>query len=76
MKKVIRLTESDLHRIVKESVERILEEDDTFRNHVSQRIIDDLKASKSTHRAGDSEWIKKRYACNDDVANDVANKLK
>lgn len=30
MKKTIRLTESDLHRIVKESVKRILKEDDYF----------------------------------------------
>jgi Ethanolamine utilization protein EutJ (predicted chaperonin) len=28
-KKLIRLTESDLHRIVKESVKRVLKEDDT-----------------------------------------------
>jgi len=29
MKKLVRLTESDLHRIVKESVKRVLKEDDT-----------------------------------------------
>lgn len=42
MKKVIRLTESDLHRIIKESVKRILKEDSTFDNHIAGNIFDDI----------------------------------
>lgn len=33
MKQIIRLTESDLHRIVKESVQRILKEEDEYDAH-------------------------------------------
>ena len=36
MKQVIRLTESDLHRIVKESVQRILKEQDDWDAHLQQ----------------------------------------
>ena len=32
MKKLVRLTESDLHRIVRESVKRILKENDMYKN--------------------------------------------
>lgn len=42
MKTIIRLTESDLHRIVKESVKRILKEDSTFDNHIAGNIYDDI----------------------------------
>ena len=41
-KRLIRLTESDLHRIVKESVKRILKEDSTFDNHIAGNIYDDI----------------------------------
>ena len=34
MNKLIRLTEQDLHRIVKESVQRILKEEDESQNHI------------------------------------------
>ena len=43
MKKLIRLTESDLHRIVKESVNRILKEvnyADNYRMHPNEKIDD------------------------------------
>lgn len=36
MKKIIRLTESDLHRIVKNSVQRILKEDNVLGNDFMQ----------------------------------------
>jgi hypothetical protein len=42
MKTIIRLTESDLHKIVKNSVKRILKEDSTFDNHIAGNIYDDI----------------------------------
>ena len=42
MKKIVRLTESDLHKIIKESVKRILKEDSTFDNHIAGNIYDDI----------------------------------
>ncbi len=42
MKQIIRLTESDLHKIIKESVKRILKEDSTFDNHIAGNIYDDI----------------------------------
>jgi hypothetical protein len=42
MKRIIRLTESDLHRIIKNSVKRILKEDSTFDNHIVGNIYDDI----------------------------------
>lgn len=43
MKKIIRLTESDLHRIVKESVKSIMNADTSFERHIAERIIDDIQ---------------------------------
>jgi hypothetical protein len=43
MKKIIRLTESDLHRIVKESVKRILKEDNSLELRVAEKILDDIQ---------------------------------
>ena len=43
MKRIIRLTENDLHRIVKESVRKVLKEDDSFYRHIAQNIIDDIQ---------------------------------
>jgi hypothetical protein len=45
MKRMIRLTESDLHQIVKESVNRILREGYSKKNFLS------LNESKNSHRA-------------------------
>jgi hypothetical protein len=42
MKKIIKLTESDLHNIIKESVKRILKEDSTLDNHIAGNIYDDI----------------------------------
>ena len=41
-KQIIRLTESDIHKIVKESIKRILKEDSLFDNHISSNIFDDM----------------------------------
>ena len=43
MKRIIRLTESDLHRIVKESVKRILKEDNSMELRVAGKILDDIR---------------------------------
>ena len=42
MKNIIKLTESDLHNIIKESVKRILKEDSTLDNHIAGNIYDDI----------------------------------
>ena len=42
MKRIIRLTEGDLHRIIKNSVKRILREDSTFDNHIAGNIYEDI----------------------------------
>lgn len=41
-KKLIRLTESDLHRIVKESVSRILKEDNSYNINDMKQFVSDL----------------------------------
>jgi len=58
MKQVIRLTESDLHKIIKESVKRILKEDTTFDNHIAGEIFDDL-IQKGIYRRLPPEKLKK-----------------
>ena len=52
MKKLIRLTESDLHRIVKESVKRVLNEVGETPN--GQRKLGALQARKVINADGDS----------------------
>lgn len=52
MKKLIRLTESDLHRIVKESVSRILRE--VGETPEGQRKLGALQARKIINADGDS----------------------
>lgn len=42
MKRIIRLTEGDLHRIIKNSVKKILREDSTFDNHIAGNIYEDI----------------------------------
>ena len=47
-KQVIRLTESDLHRIIKESVNRILKEDETY--------VDKLRRQDAEKKASWDAW--------------------
>jgi hypothetical protein len=42
MKKIIRLTEGDLHKIIKESVKKILKEETFMDNHIADNIFDDF----------------------------------
>jgi len=42
MKKVLRLTERDLHKIIKESVKKILNEETFMDNHIADNIFDDF----------------------------------
>ena len=81
MKKVIRLTESDLHRIIKESVKRILKEDTTFDNHIADKIFDDM-VQKGLYRRMNNQmyvdWIMNSYGLKENqrnVAEMVADKL-
>ncbi len=46
MKKIIRLTESDLHRIVKESVQKVLKEQDMF----LQQLKDDAASGELNNK--------------------------
>ena len=77
-KKLIRLTEEDLHKIVKESVKRILREDSSFDEHIAARIIDDLERNGKINRKMRYNqyimWIMKQYACSQNVATIVADK--
>jgi hypothetical protein len=63
MKKIVRLTESDLHRIIKESVKRILKEDATS-YLIFNEILEDYKAEDMAIEYGISkdeaavEWFK------------------
>ena len=51
--KRIRLTESDLHRIVKESVKRVLMEKDYHRGYRAGRSLDVLHTTDGTYRDED-----------------------
>lgn len=53
MKKLIRLNESDLHRIVKESVKRVLMEKDYHRGYRAGRSLDVLHTTDGTYRDED-----------------------
>ena len=81
MKKVIRLTESDLHRIIKESVKRILKEDSTFDNHIAGNIFDDIIQRGLYRRIQPKQlkdYIMKAYGLNTDeegVADIVVDKV-
>lgn len=81
MKKVIRLTEGDLHRIVKESVKRILKEDTWFDNHIADNIFDDMVQKGLYRRMNNSayvEWIMDSYGLGENqrnIAEKVADKL-
>ena len=81
MKKIIRLTESDLHRIIKESVKRVLKEDTTFDNHIADKIFDDM-VQKGLYRRMNNQmyvdWIMNSYGLKENqrnVAEMVADKL-
>lgn len=59
MKKIIRLTESDLHRIVKESVERILREDvlgDDWRESEENTVKNNYEPFDSQKDDGEHNW--------------------
>jgi hypothetical protein len=55
MKRIIRLTESDLHRIVKQSVKRILREDNSMEQRVAEKILDDIQNNNPELLQGDPE---------------------
>ena len=81
MKKVIRLTESDLHRIVKESVKRVLREgvmdDASFNSTVIDKILDDISPDGSPVNVRDynvSE-IMRRYGVDERIAKEVKKRL-
>jgi len=81
MKKIIRLTESDLRRIIKESVKRVLKEDTTFDNHIADKIFDDM-VQKGLYRRMNNQmyvdWIMDSYGLKEsqrNVAEMVADKL-
>jgi hypothetical protein len=81
MKRIIRLTESELHRIVKESVKRILKEDSTFDNHIAGNIYDDIIQKGLYRRLQPNklkDFIMNSYglkASEEGVANTVVNKV-
>jgi hypothetical protein len=60
MKKIIRLTESDLHRIVKESVERILREDvlgnDWREKEDNNEVMNNYEAFEAQQDEKDNNW--------------------
>jgi hypothetical protein len=60
MKKIIRLTESDLHRIVKESVERILREDvlgnDWREKEDNNEVMNNYEAFETQQDEKDNNW--------------------
>jgi hypothetical protein len=81
MKRIIRLTESDLHRIIKNSVKRILKEDSTFDNHIAGNIYDDI-IQKGIYRRIQPDKLKdfiiNSYGLNygeERIANIVVNKV-
>ena len=55
MKRIIRLTESDLHRIVKNSVKRILREDNSLEMRVAEKILDDIRNNNPELLQGEPE---------------------
>lgn len=54
MKQRIRLTESDLHRMIKESVREVLNEEESFLDNVGNREKDDYKLIFSIRA-----WVRK-----------------
>ena len=61
MKKVIRLTESDLHRIVKESVNKILKEEFGDWRDAYDAYMDYLPAGNDPERHSKGEDLRKAY---------------
>lgn len=57
-KKLIRITEGDLHRIVKESVNRVLREGAEYNEEIWNRIADayDYSVKWSHSRFGNGDW--------------------
>jgi hypothetical protein len=74
MKRLIRLTESDLHRIVKESVKRVIKEDDDIWGNFSNDQYN-AKDSQYTRQPIDPNNINqiKSYV---KAANEIGEKLK
>jgi hypothetical protein len=71
MKKTIRLTEGDLHRIIKESVNRIISENEE--NEITNDYIDRARRkSKFQNFMRGNKWFGK----SNDTMNDQANALK
>lgn len=79
-KQIIRLTESDLHKIIKESVIKILE-DNTFDNHIADNIFDDM-IKRGLYRRLQPEQLKdyimREYGLRigqESIADDVSSRL-
>lgn len=81
MKQVIRLTESDLHRIVKESVNKILKEsvfdNVSFNDRIVDKIVDDISSSGAQVNPNEFSVtnIMRRYACDEPVAREVRRRI-
>lgn len=60
MKKTIRLSESDLHRVIRESVNRVLREDKS--EEQLQEVIPLLKQADSLVRKA-MQKLRERYRC-------------
>lgn len=81
MKQIIRLTESDLHRIVKESVQKILREgvmdDASFDSTLVDKILNDISPDGSPVNVRDYNvaGIMARYGVDERVARAVKQRL-
>lgn len=80
MKKIIRLTESDLRRVIKETVKKVLKESE-FDNHIADNIFDDM-VKRGLYRRLQPEqleqYIMREYGLKvgqENIANIVSNKL-
>ena len=61
MRQIIRLTESDLHKIVKESVNRILKENETWREEDWNPSHPDYKRLDDDDEDDDLDWDERYY---------------
>ena len=81
MKKLIRLTESDLHRIVKKSVQKILREgvmdDASFNSTLVDKILNDISPDGSPVNIRDYNvaGIMARYGVDEKTARAVKQRL-
>ena len=79
MKKIIRLTESDLHNIVKKSVNKILKEtvmgDMSFDERIVEKIADDIMTNGCDFNGCTTSFIMNKYACSPTVAKEVRKRL-